>query len=320
MDEPFFFAHVYDGANACHWDVAQVARSVDHFIQAMRSILPGVVIGDIEPLSGAADAQAYGDWLDTFQSVNGYHPAFLHMDVDWSRPDWPQRMSAIEDHGRQIGVPVGIIYIGNAFDETDQAWFYAAGQRVKKYELDAGGQPDQVLFQSWVDKPDHVLPETTPYTFTNFIDAYFGDKSNLGPPTQGAGADLALGKRVLVSRQLSDRPGSLAVDGDDATFWSAGDLPPQWIQIDLGAPHNIKEFHLMIAQSPAGRTVHRLTGRGPDPGESWILLHTFDGSTSDGQTLTNTSDAPLQGIQYVRVETVTSPSWVAWREIEVIGQ
>jgi hypothetical protein len=66
--------------------------------------------------------------------------------------------------------------------------------------------------------------------------------------------------------------------------------------------------------------VHRLAGRGPDPGGRWILLHTFDGSTSDGQTLTYTSDAPLQGIQYVRVETVTSPSWVAWREVVVIGR
>jgi hypothetical protein len=30
--------------------------------------------------------------------------------------------------------------------------------------------------------------------------------------------------------------------------------------------------------------------------------------------------APLEGIRFIRIVTVTSPSWVAWREIEVIGE
>jgi hypothetical protein len=43
------------------------------------------------------------------------------------------------------------------------------------------------------------------------------------------------------------------------------------------------------------------------------------GVTQDLQTLSWTSPLPLADIEAVRVETVTSPSWVAWREIEVLG-
>jgi hypothetical protein len=75
-------------------------------------------------------------------------------------------------YGSQIGVPVGMIYIGNGFDPTDEAWLSAAGERVKKLELSTGVSPDHVLFQSWNDKPDFTLPELQPFTWTHFINTY----------------------------------------------------------------------------------------------------------------------------------------------------
>jgi len=32
-----------------------------------------------------------------------------------------------------------------------------------------------------------------------------------------------------------------------------------------------------------------------------------------------TPPQPIGGIQFVRIQTIQSPSWVAWREIEVIA-
>ena len=180
LDEPYFYAHVYDGPNACRWTVEKVASEVGAYIMAMKAMIPGLVVGDTEPLAGAASAEAYQSWLDVFSQVNGYPLAFLHMDIDWSRSPWAQEVLAVEAYGRQIGVPVGLIYTGNAFDTTDEDWLSAAGERVKKYELDAGGQPEHILFQSWNDKPDAVLPESLLFTFTNFIDSYFSDKASLG--------------------------------------------------------------------------------------------------------------------------------------------
>jgi len=316
LDEPFFFAHYYDGPNACHWDAEKIAKEVGEYIQTIKQIFPDVRIGDTEPLAGGANAQAYTDWLDVFREVNGYDFEFLHMDIDWSRPNWTSEFTAIAQHGRLIHVPIGIIYTGNAFDKTDEDWISAAGERVKKLEIEQNADPDHILFQSWHDKPDHVLPETTDFTFTDFVNDYFIDKSALGFKREGLGANLALGKAVRVSSQLTDMTGTLAVDGDLGTLWNSGGDPTQWIEIDLGAEHTLQEISVTISQYPEGRTVHRILGKSATG--QFVELIMFDGDTTDGQVLTFTPVQPMQGIRFIRVETIISPSWVAWKEIEVI--
>jgi hypothetical protein len=177
-------------------------------------------------------------------------------------------------------------------------------------------QPDHILFQSWNDKPDFVLPETTPFTFTNFINTYFMDKSGLGYRREGKGANISLGKSVTVSSQLNDLVGSLAVDGDFGTLWNSGGGPLQWIQIDLGVPANIQEIRMTISQYPAGPSTHKILVKSTSG--DFSVAATFDGNTNDGDTLVFTPNPPLQNIQFIRIETISSPSWVAWREIEVI--
>ena len=318
LDEPYYFGHFYDGPNACHWSAEKIAAEVDEFIQAVRKIFPEVIVGDTEPLTGPAGAREYQAWLDTFQSVNGYHLAFLHMDIDWARPTWPEEVGSIQEHGAKIGVPIGIIYNGNGFDPTDEEFLSATGERVKKLELVAGIQPDHVIFQSWSDKPDHVLPETEPYTFTGFINVYFTNKDDLGYRREGQGANIALAKPVRVSNLTGDLVGALAVDRDYGTIWNSGGGPTQWIEIDLGGEYNISEIRLTTSQYPAGRTTHVIKGKSGDNGAQFVLLHTFDGTTNDGDKLIFAPENALKSIRYIRVETVESPSWVAWREIEVI--
>jgi len=317
MDEPYFYAHVYDGPNACRWPVEKVAAEVDVFIKAMQEAIPGVIIGDTEPLTGAADAAAYIAWIKAFRELNGYDLAFLHMDVDWTRSTWPEEVKSIGDYGAATGVPVGMMYFGNHVDQTDEGWISAAGERVKKYEIGAGAAPEHVLFQSWNDKPDFTLPESQPFTWTDFINLYFTDRAALGFKRDGPGANLALEKPVRVSRQFADQSGAMAVDGDLGTTWSAGDFPLQWIEVDLGGPQALAQINLTVNQYPAGPTVHRLLVRGPSG--DFTLLHTFSGITADGDVLTFTPVDVPQDVQYIRVETAESPSWVSWREIQVIA-
>jgi hypothetical protein len=52
--------------------------------------------------------------------------------------------------------------------------------------------------------------------------------------------------------------------------------------------------------------------------DSYVILHTFEGITDDSQALTFTPSQPWLGVRYLRIETLDSPSWVAWREIEII--
>jgi hypothetical protein len=95
--------------------------------------------------------------------------------------------------------------------------------------------------------------------------------------------NVALGAKLRVSSVLANEPASNAVNGKISDRWGAGAPPPQWIQMDLGAPHQVSRVRLTTSQSPAGRTVHQLWV-GPSPG-NLSLVHTFDGPTTDMQSL-----------------------------------
>jgi hypothetical protein len=319
LDEPLFFASIYDGPKACHWEPARVAAEVGEYIGVMRGFFPQVLVGDTEPLAGASTAAAYTQWLETFRQVNGFDLAFLHMDLDWGRPSWPAEVKAIEDFGRAFGVPVGLIYTGNTQDVTDEAWLSIAGERVLRYEGQAGGRPEHVLFQSWHDRPDRALPESEPYTFTGFVRTYFDDRTSLGIRREGPGANLAFQKTARVSNAFGGQVGALAVDGDPGTSWNSGGFPLQWIQIDLGADYDLAEIRLTVAQYPAGNTIHVVYGQGVSTGGKKKQLHIFSGATDDSDVLVFAPAEPLRGIRILRIETTTTPSWVGWREIEVIA-
>jgi hypothetical protein len=135
-------------------------------------------------------------------------------------------------------------------------------------------------------------------------------------PGMYEGQDVALGKPATASSALPSNPPGMAVDGDFGNWWGAGDFAPQWIEIDLLAPYSIAEVRLAISQSPAGVTTHRLWGR--NASGVYQLLIEFDGYTVDEQVLDFLPPQPLDGIQFIKVDTFASPSWVSWREIEVL--
>lgn len=131
------------------------------------------------------------------------------------------------------------------------------------------------------------------------------------------GRNLALGKAVSVSGALPEMPPEAAVDGDLEAQWSAGAFPEQWLMIDLGAPYTIGSLRLLAGQWPAGQTRHQLFVAGPDG--AMRLLVEFDGYTRDYEWLEYIPDTALREVQYIRLLTLESPAWVAWREIEVLA-
>lgn len=318
LDEPYYWAHFYDGDQACHWSTDRIAKDVGDMILRAQEVFPDLIVGDIEPVTGPADAAAYKVWLETFRAVNGFDLAFLHLDMDWSNPNWPSEAIQMEAYGNELDIPIGMIYIGNSFDQDNATWFANAGERVKRYELEAGGQPDHIIFQSWHDKPDHVLPESDPTAYTWFVKTYFEDRSSLGLNAEMVARNLALNKSVTSSRETAGFGGSLALDGDSGTFWSSGDDAPQWIEVDLGKPYEIAAIRLLISQYPGGNTLHRVMGKGPGADGTFHELTSLEGSTEDGQWLEFSPAQPWTEIRYIRVETLTSPSWISWREIEAI--
>lgn len=145
------------------------------------------------------------------------------------------------------------------------------------------------------------------------------DRQDSEIETAEPGANLAYQKSVMVSRALADNPAKMAVDGRHNNWRGSGAFAPQWIQVDLGSNYVIAEVRLLPSQTPAGRTIHRLLGTGSATDNKYVLLHTFEGSTADSKWLTIKFPEPLRGIRYIRIETTRSPSWISWREIEVIA-
>ena len=136
------------------------------------------------------------------------------------------------------------------------------------------------------------------------------------PSTPDPVPNIALGMPTTASQSLPESPPSGAVDGVFDFIWNSGDYAPQWIEIDLGSPQPIGRISLLTAQSPDGDTVHRVLGKAR-AGDPYQLLHEFAGLTMDYQWLDHSPPTPWENVRFLRVKTTTSPSWVAWREIQV---
>jgi len=143
----------------------------------------------------------------------------------------------------------------------------------------------------------------------------------LGALAPYAEAAPMLLKPVAVKASATDagsRAG-YAADGDVNTHWVSGKFPKQWIQLDFGRPVAISQIRLLTSQDPTGKTVHSISV-GDDPNHLRVVRK-FNGKTHDNQWLEHSGDGlsrdRLGHARYVRVTTTQSPSWVAWREIEV---
>ncbi len=129
--------------------------------------------------------------------------------------------------------------------------------------------------------------------------------------------ELARSATATASRALHDSAPDAALDGLADTLWSSGNDAPQWIEIDLGGERTVETIRLLVSQYPNGPSTHVVSVRGSG---GTRVVSTLSGPTADGDWLTVTPPAPLAGVRYVRIETTASTSWVAWREISILGE
>jgi len=102
-----------------------------------------------------------------------------------------------------------------------------------------------------------------------------------------------------------------AIDSNTETGWNAGSAPFQWIEIDLGSRKEISEITALVDQTPAGNTIHNVFFDN-------VLSHTWNQITEKNGLLTWTLPSTIKA-QKIRIETTTSPSWVGWYEISILG-
>ncbi len=139
---------------------------------------------------------------------------------------------------------------------------------------------------------------------------------NVTMVTPATADNVALGKPAYASSSWQTTPGQ-AFDGNksDGNMWNSGTYAPAWIYVDLQQNYNISRIRLVVEQTPDGDTTHNIYIS--QDASNWILVRTLSGYTHTSQILTEDFTPPLLNVHYVKVETVSSPAWVGWREIEI---
>jgi hypothetical protein len=209
LDEPVAGGVVNDGKNGCSWPLERTARQVADFVRGVHAVYPSIVIGDIEPWPYVS-TEMLARWLDAYEAAAESPLPFLHLDLDWQAigADWPVRARAVGQDARSHGTRLGLIYNGG-HETSDAAWLAAAEDHMTAFEIDGGGPPDDVIFQSWYEKPDHTLPEAGPSTFTHLIADYVRTRTTLTV----AGAPATAGATVAVTGTVRTLGGDLVAGG-----------------------------------------------------------------------------------------------------------
>lgn len=178
MDEPLYYGHVYNGKNACHSSIADIAKIVAVNVKQVQSIYPGVPFGDFEPV-GVPNTNWESDleqWFDAYEAATGQPLAFFCADIQWNA-QWQGVMRKLVRLLRRKNIPLQVIYNGNSDAQSDKAWVAQAVAHFRQYETILP-PPALAVFTSWDAHPTHNLPETDRWTMTGLIRQYVAWKQS----------------------------------------------------------------------------------------------------------------------------------------------
>ncbi len=268
MDEPIFFGSIYGGRFATHWRPRHVVANAAKYLGALRTVYPGVKIGDIEPLGGSPrgiklEIQQYRQGVAAFRRA-GIPLAFFHADVNWPCLP-PGALLALRQMTHSEHVPFGVICDGQADAAGNTAWLRAAERHLARAQA-AAGTPDQIVFQSWNPYPLKLLPETAPNSFTHLIDAYVNARTILTASLSGStlsGQLTGAAGRPIAGAPIKVEIHPFAGKGVLGTLLTTGRIP-----------QDVKTFRFGISANRAGGNI--LAG----PVDVWVRqfrLQTADG-------------------------------------------
>src|ERR1700683_53214 len=121
MDEPLYYGHDYNGANACHFSIADVAQGVADSVEAIRSYHPRAKFILVEPeqvLSGGIAELL--QFLDAYKAVVREYPSSVRLDVLWGK-DWRGQLPPFVAMLTARGIGFGVIYKGFGGRHTGDA-------------------------------------------------------------------------------------------------------------------------------------------------------------------------------------------------------
>ena len=174
----YYFGHIYNGPNACHTPVPDIAKEIAENLRQVRTVFPQAQFGDGEPIpvpnvplaTWLADLATF---FDVYQASSGQKLAFFRLDIGWTSP-WQRYIPPLVQLLHQKGIPLQVIYDAGMPDAniSDERAVASTIANYKTYELGGRSPPDVALIQFWTKYPSHVLPETDPRTTTYLINQY----------------------------------------------------------------------------------------------------------------------------------------------------
>jgi hypothetical protein len=189
MDEPLYFGHDYDGKNACHFSIAQVADSVANNVRMIRSYYPHVQFVWAEPQQALPGGVAeMNRFLDDYQARLSELPIAMRFDIDWGKVDkkhreWHQDVPLFVRALKTRGIGLSIIYDaghvnGQPIPKTDAGWIASAKADVADWEATIPDKPAEVVIQTWNPNPVRIVPEDDPTTMTGYLKWFVSRKSS----------------------------------------------------------------------------------------------------------------------------------------------
>jgi hypothetical protein len=163
-----------------------------------------------------------------------------------------------------------------------------------------------------VERERYIRSKAVATGFTDLAGIAIKVPSYPQPPSETIPTKLSISS---VYADSSSSTAYLAVDGNHATSWSSGHAAPAWIEFDLGSVKTVKAIRLTPEMSPTTGTVVQNVYAGMTAFPT-TLVKTFSGTAT---ILEPIALAVNSSVRYVRIETASSPSWIAWREIEILG-
>ena len=157
LDEP-----LKSGQRDCHLTAVETAQRTSAYVKAIVSSgeakAQGVIprIGIIEPYPSLSLADLK-DWVNNL-IASGFSPAFVHIDINGHFVDvhpevrFDEDLKAFKGFLHEKGIPFGVIFwSGYAPLNSDRA-YYEHVMKLTRAVKRAVGRPDEVVFQSWVQR------------------------------------------------------------------------------------------------------------------------------------------------------------------------
>jgi hypothetical protein len=167
MDEPLYFGHYYNGQDACHSSIDNIAGRVSIILHEYLKIFPDAEIIDTEPFPGISNQSdwrdRYKEWILTLHKTTGRSMAGLTVDINW-QASWEQSLISVAAFARSLRLPLGIIYwaspkVSAGTIVSNDLWVNSAVDNFTKIESIMGIVPDRAVFASWTKFPGRSITD-----------------------------------------------------------------------------------------------------------------------------------------------------------------